>query len=163
MQYKNNTKQRWGTIQGLRSLKDTLPKNIKKVINNRGQVYSETLNNWKLIAGKTLFKVCYPKSFKNSNKFGVSTLLVMVKRGHEVDLEYSKKEIMDRMNNFFGKTVVEKIKFTSFEEDQKISTKVSKNFKNNVTKNKHQNQINNVKNEKIKKSLLELTKVFKEK
>ena len=130
MQYKNNTKQRWGTIQGLRSLKDTLPKNIKKVINNRGQVYSETLNNWKLIAGETLFKVCYPKSFKNSNKFGVSTLLVMVKRGHEVDLEYSKKEIMDRMNNFFGKTVVEKIKFTSFEEDQKISTEVSKSFKN---------------------------------
>ena len=77
MQYKNNTKQRWGTIQGLRSLKDTLPKNIKKVINNRGQVYSETLNNWKLITGETLFKVCYPKSFKNSNKFGVSTLLVI--------------------------------------------------------------------------------------
>ena len=163
MQYKNNTKQRWGTIQGLRSLKDTLPKNIKKVINNRGQVYSETLNNWKLIAGETLFKVCYPKSFKNSNKFGVSTLLVMVKRGHEVDLEYSKKEIMDRMNNFFGKTIVEKIKFTSFEEDQKISTEVSKSFKNNVAKNKYQNQVNNVKNEKIKKSLLELTKVFKEK
>ena len=163
MQYKNNTKQRWGTIQGLRSLKDTLPKNIKKVINNRGQVYSETLNNWKLIAGETLFKVCYPKSFKNSNKFGVSTLLVMVKRGHEVDLEYSKKEIMDRMNNFFGKTVVKKIKFTSFEEDQKITTEDSKNFKKNVTNNKHQNQINNVKNEKIKKSLLELTRVFREK
>ena len=120
MQYKNNTKQRWGTIQGLRSLKDTLPKNIKKVINNRGHVYSETLNNWKLIAGKTLFKVCYPKSFKNSNKFGVSTLLVMVKRGHEVDLEYSKKEIKDRINNFFGKTVVEKIKFTTFEDNQRI-------------------------------------------
>ena len=114
MQYKNNTKQRLSTIQGLRSLKDTLPKNIKKIINNRGQVYSETLNNWKIIAGESLFKVCYPKSFKNSNKFGVSTLLVMVKKGHEVDLEYSKKEIMDRMNNFFGKTVVEKIKFTSF-------------------------------------------------
>ena len=163
MQFKNNTKQRFNTIQGLRSLKDTLPKNIKKVINNRGQVYSETLNNWKIIAGERLFKVCYPKSFKNSNKFGVSTLIVMVKRGHEVDLEYSKKEIMDRMNNFFGKTVVEKIKFTSFEEDQKILTEVSKSFKNNVTKNKHQNQINNVKNEEIKKSLLELTKVFREK
>ena len=48
----------------------------------------------------------------------------MVKRGHEVDLEYSKKEIMDRMNNFFGKTVVEKIKFTSFEDDQKISKEI---------------------------------------
>ncbi len=162
MQYKNNTKQRFKTIQGLRSLKDTLPKNIKKVINNRGQVYSEILNNWKIIAGKNLFKVCYPKSFKNSNKFGVSTLLVMVKRGHEVDLEYSKKEIMDKMNNFFGKTVVEKIKFTSFEEDQKISTDM-KPFEKNVTKNKYLNKVDNVKNEKIKKSLLELTKVFREK
>ena len=162
MQFKNNTKQRFNTIQGLRSLKDTLPKNIKKVINNRGQVYSEILNNWKIIAGKNLFKVCYPKSFKNSNKFGVSTLLVMVKRGHEVDLEYSKEEIMDKMNNFFGKAVVKKIKFISFEEDQKISTDM-KPFEKNVTKNKYLNKVDNVKNEKIKKSLLELTKVFKEK
>ena len=162
MQYKNNTKQRYRSVQGLRSFKDTLPKNIKKVIYNRGQIYSETLNNWKLIAGEILFKVCYPKSFKNSNKFGVSTLLIMVKRGHEVDLEYSKKEIIDRMNNFFGKTVVEKIKFTTFEEDQKISKDIKLN-KINVAKNKYQNKINNVKNDKIKKSLLELTKVFREK
>ena len=162
MQFKNNSKQRNGSIQGLRSFKDTLPKNIKKVINNRGQVYSETLNNWKIIAGESLFKVCYPKSFKNSNKFGVSTLLVMVKRGHEVDLEYSKREIMDRMNNFFGKTVVEKIRFTSFEEDQKNYQNM-KPYEKNVTKNKYQSKIDNVKNEKIKKSLLELTKVFKEK
>ena len=44
----------------------------------------------------------------------------MVKRGHEVDLEYSKKEIKDKINNFFGKTVVEKIKFTTFEDNQRI-------------------------------------------
>lgn len=162
MQYKNNTKQRFSTIQGLRSLKDTLPKNIKKIINNRGQVYSETLNNWKIIAGESLFKVCYPKSFKNSNKFGVSTLLIMVKRGHEVDLEYSKKEIMDKMNNFFGKTVVEKIKFTSFEDDQK-TFKDFKPHKTSVTKKGYQKKIFDVKNEKIKKSLIELTKVFREK
>ena len=162
MQYKNNTKQRFRTIQGLRSFKDTLPKNIKKIISNRGQVYSEILNNWKLIVGENLFKVCYPKSFKNSNKFGVSTLLIMVKRGHEVDLEYSKKKIMDRMNNFFENKVVEKIKFTSFQVEQKNSINIEPSIKN-VTKNKFQNKIKNVKNEKIKKSLLELTKVFKEK
>ena len=162
MQYKNNTKQRLRTIQGLRSLKDTLPKNIKKIISNRGQIYSETLNNWKLIVGENLFKVCYPKSFKNSNKFGVSTLLIMVKRGQEVNLEYSKKEIMDRMNKFFGNTVVERIKFTSFEEEQKITTD-TKVLRSNVTNNKYQDKIKDVKNEKIKKSLLKLTKVFKEK
>ena len=162
MQYKNNIKQRFNTIQGLRSLKDTLPKNIKKVINNRGQVYSEILNNWKIIAGENLFKFCYPKSFKNSNKFGVSTLLVMVQRGKEVDLEYSKKEIVDRINNFFGKTIVEKIKFTSFDCEERIDD-TEKKLNPSVTKDKFNNKIKDIKNDKIKKSLIELTKIFREK
>jgi hypothetical protein len=139
-----------------------LPKNIKKFISKRGQIYSETLNNWKHIVGENLFKVCYPKSYKNSNKFGVSTLTVMVRRGNEVDLEYSKKEIITRMNTFFEDQVVEKIKLTSFNDERKII--VEKNDLNlNVTNNKFKDKISNVKNEKIKKSLLELTKVFKEK
>ena len=162
MQFKNNTKQRNSVIQGLRSFRDTLPKNIKKIINKKGHIYSETLNNWKYIVGEKLFKICYPKSFKNSNRFGVSTLLVMVKRGHEVDMEYSKKEIMDKMNGFFGYSVVEKLKFVSFDNNKK--TEVSENhMKKNVTNKKYQNQINSIKNDKIKKSLIELTKVFKQK
>ncbi len=162
MQFKKYTKQRNGSIQGLRSFKDTLPKNIKKFISKRGQIYSETLNNWKHIVGENLFKVCYPKSYKNSNKFGVSTLTIMVRRGNEVDLEYSKKKIITRMNTFFEDQVVEKIKLTSFNDERKII--VEKNDLNeNVTNNKFKNKISNVKNEKIKKSLLELTKVFKEK
>jgi len=162
MQFKKYTKQRNGSIQGLRSFKDTLPKNIKKFISKRGQIYSETLNNWKHIVGENLFKVCYPKSYKNSNKFGVSTLTVMVRRGNEVDLEYSKKEIITRMNTFFEDQEVEKIKLTSFNDERKII--VEKNDLNlNVTNNKFKDKISNVKNEKIKKSLLELTKVFKEK
>ena len=162
MHFKKYTKQRNKSIQGLRSFKDTLPKNIKKVINKKGHIYSETLNNWKHIVGDNLFKFCYPKSFKNSNRFGVSTLVIMVKRGHEVDLEYSKKKIMDRMNVFFGNSVVEKLKFTSFSDEKKVPSEEVK-LKENVTNNKYKNKINNVKNEKIKKSLLELTRVFKEK
>ena len=162
MQFKKYTKQRNEGIQGLRSFKDTLPKNIKKVINKKGHIYSETLMNWKYIVGENLFNVCYPKSFKNSNRFGVSTLLIMVKRGNEVDLEYSKKKIMDKMNSFFGYSVVEKLKFTSFDDQKKIFTKNDDN-KGNVTNNKYKKKINDVKNEKIKKSLIELTKVFREK
>ena len=162
MQFKKYTKQRNRSIQGLRSFKDTLPKNIKKVINKKGHIYSETLGNWKYIVGDNLFKVCYPKSFKNSNRFGVSTLLIMVKRGHEVDLEYSKKEIINRMNSFFGYLVVEKLKFTSFDEENKNFLKESKQTEN-ATNKKYQKKVNDVKNEKIKKSLLELTKVFKQK
>ena len=162
MQYKKYTKQRTGSIQGLRSFKDTLPKNIKKVINKRGQIYSETLNNWKNIVGEDLFKVCYPKSYKNSNRFGVSTLIIMVKRGHEVDIEYSKKQIMERMNAFFQDFVVEKIKFASFNDEIKT---VSKNEYQKIgeTNSRYHKKISGVKNEKIKKSLIEFTKVFKKK
>ena len=160
MQFKNSSKQR--NVQGLRSFRDTLPKNIKKIINKKGHIYSETLNNWKYIVGEKLFKVCYPKSFKNSNRFGVSTLLVMVKRGHEVDTEYSKKDSMNKMNSFFGYSVIEKLKFISFDDDQNIFSSHDSHEKN-VTINKYQNKINNIKNDKIKKSLIKLTKVFRQK
>ena len=162
MQSKNNTKQRNASIQGLRSFKDTLPKNVKKIINKKGHVYSETLSNWKYLVGNELFKVCFPKTFKNSNRFGVSTLVVMVKRGHEVDVEYSKKNILDKMNNFFGYDVVEKLKFISFDDEQKTS-RLNEIKSNNVAISKYRDKIKDVKNEKIKKSLTELTKVYKEK
>ena len=161
MSFKNNIKQRNRSFQGLRSFKDTLPTNIKKIIKKKGHIFSETLNNWKYIVGNEIFQICYPKSFKNSNKFGVSTLHVMVKRGHEIDLEYSKKEIMDKMNSFFGYAVVEKLKFISFDDAQTKFKKIDEN-ENHVTNSKYANRVNDIKNEKIKKSLLELTKLFKQ-
>ena len=162
MQFKNNIKQRNVFIQGLRSFKDTLPKNVKRIINKKGHIYSETLNNWKYLVGDELFKCCYPKTFKSSNKFGVSTLVIMVKRGHEVDMEYSKKDILNKINAYFGYSVVEKLKFISFDDQQKASPKLEFDEKN-VTINRYKDKISNVKNEKIKQSLLELTKVFKQK
>ena len=161
MQFKNNSKQRFKSIQGLRSFKDTLPKNIKKLINKRGHIFSETLNNWKHIAGEDLFKVCYPKAYRSSNKFGVSTLLIMVKRGHEIELEYSKKKIMDKMNFFFQNQVVERIKFKSFNDEK--SDKKENEPQSYETKNRFEKNFTNVENESLKKSLIELTKVFKTK
>ena len=162
MQSKNNTKQRNQSVQGLRSFKDTLPNNVKKIINKKGHVYSETLSNWKYIVGVELFNFCYPKTFKNSNRFGVSTLVIMVKRGHEVDMEYSKRDIINNINNYFGHSVVEKIKFVTFDDQREISKENKKNTKN-VAINKYKNKINSVKNDKIRRSLIQLTKVFREK
>ena len=161
MQYKNNTKQRSRTIQGLRSFSDTLPKNIKKIIKKKGHIYSETLNNWKYIVGDEIFKFSYPRFFKHSNKFGISCLIIMVKRGHEIDLEYSKKQIIDKMNSYFGYSVVEKVKLISFDDDQTNFKKTKINH--NATNSKYMNKIIDIKNDKIKKSLIELTKLFKEK
>ena len=145
MQFKKYTKQRLGGIQGLRSFKDTLPTKVKKIINKKGSIFPEILNNWKYIVGKELFDICYPNRFKSSNKVRGSTL-----------------EIMDRMNAFFKDEVVKRIKFTSFNDENKIDNqKIIQNKP--VTNNKYKNKLNDVKNEEIKNSLIELTKVFKEK
>ena len=159
MNFKYNTKQRNKTIQGLRSFKDTLPQEAKRILNKKGQIYSETLDNWKYIVGNELFRVCYPRSFKNS-KLNGSCLNIMVKRGNEVDLEYSKKNIIKKINTFFGYNVVNNIKINTFDgQFEKIKEKKVIN----ATKSEHIKNISNIKNDKIKKSLLELSKLFKTK
>ena len=97
MEFKSNTKQRNKTIQGLRSFKNTLPTKIRRIIKKKGRIYEETIDNWRYIVGDEFFKVCYPKSFKSSSKLSTSSLSVMVKRGHEVDMEYSKDHIIEKM------------------------------------------------------------------
>ena len=160
MSLKYNTKQRYKSIQGLRSFKNTLPTKVKRIIDKKGQLYSETLDNWKYIVGDELFKVCYPKSFKSSSKLGGSYLNIMVKRGNEVDLEYSKKNIINKMNAYFGYETVKNIKLNTFEGEYEKNIKkkaVSATIKEHIKK------IDNIKNDKIKQSLLELIKIFKPK
>ena len=157
MKFKNNTKHRYKSIQGLRSFKDVLPQKIKRIIINKGEIYSKTLDNWRYLVGDDFFKICYPNALKKSNKVVGNTLSIMVKRGHEIDIEYSKKNIMDKINVFFGYKVVEKIMIKTFEG----KIKAGKDKKNNVAKNKFKNKIYDIKNETIKNSLLELTKVYK--
>ena len=160
MEFKNNTKHRYKTIQGLRSFKNTLPKNVKKIISKKGHIYSETLDNWRYIVGEELFKVCFPKSFRNSNRFGQSYLSIMVKRGNEVDLEYSKETILKKLNSYLGYNAVEKLKFISFEsEEAQKKGKISKN----ATNSKYKEKISKIKNDKIKESLIEMSKFFKKK
>ena len=160
MHYKYNSKQRYRSIQGLRSFKDTLPTKVKKILKKKGHIFSETLDNWRYIAGDELFKVCYPKSFKSTNKLSPSTLTVMVKRGHEVEMEYSKNKIMKNMNIYFNEIVVEKIKLITFEGDQQ---KFNKKKINTSKKNDYLEQISVIKNDKIKNSLIELSKYFNKK
>ena len=157
MNFKYNTKQRTKSVQGLRSFKDTLPQEAKRILNKKGQIYSNTLDNWKILVGKELFNVSYPRSYKNS-KLNGSCLNIMVKRGNEVDLEYSKKEIIKKINIFFGYNVVDDIKLKTFEGEFE---KIKENKINNATKSKNIKQITNIKNDKIKKSLLEFNKIFK--
>ena len=157
MSLKYNTKQRYKSIQGLRSFKDTLPTEAKRILSKKGKIYNDALDNWKYIVGNDLFKVCYPKSFKSSNQVRGNCLNIMVKRGSEVDLEYSKKNIIKKMNAFFGYNVVENIKFNTFDRQ---FDKIKEKKQSNVTKSDHIKKIDKIKNDKIKKSLMKLTKLF---
>ena len=160
MEFRNNTKHRSKTIQGLRSFKNTLPKNVKKIISKKGHIYSETLDNWRYIVGDELFNVCFPKAFKNSNRSSQSYLSIMVKRGHEVDLEYSKKSILVKLNSYLGYNAVEKLKFITFEgEDIEFKEKIKKD----ATNNEYKEKFSKIKKDKIKKSLIELSRYFKKK
>ena len=62
------------------------------------------------------------------------------------------------MNIFFGYNVVDDIKLKTFEGEFE---KNKEDKINNATKSKNIKQITNIKNDKIKKSLLELNKIFK--
>tara|TARA_Y100000590_G_scaffold127551_1_gene145833 strand:+ start:706 stop:1191 length:486 start_codon:yes stop_codon:yes gene_type:complete len=161
MNSKNYNKNNRKFIQGLRSFKDILPSKLKNLINKKGQIYSETLDNWRYFVGDDLFHISFPKSFRNENKLGSSCLTVMVKRGNEVNFEYSKNLIIEKINSFFGYDAIQKIKLVSFEEKNKEFKE--KQSKKDVTKYKYKKQISDIKNETIKKSLIELSKVYKEK
>ena len=58
--------------------------------------------------------------------------------------------------------MVEKIKLTRF-DDEKIEPSTNDESSYDVTNHDYQKKIDSVKNEKIKKSLIQLSKVFKRK
>ena len=157
MQFKKYTKQRLGGIQGLRSFKDTLPTKVKKIINKKGSMLPEILNNWKYIVGKELFDICYPNRFKSSNKVRGSTLEIMVNRGSEVDVEYSKKQILNKLNSIFGYIAVDKIKIITFEKKEKINLEKSKS----ASKRDFSKSLNSIKNVNIKNALKKLINSYK--
>tara|TARA_B100000700_G_scaffold150008_1_gene166723 strand:- start:3923 stop:4267 length:345 start_codon:yes stop_codon:yes gene_type:complete len=110
MKYKSNTRQRKKSIQGLRSFKDTLPKKIRENFLKKGNLYSKITKNWKIIVGNDLNNACSPKSFKNIKNSGIKRLNIMVKRGYETEVEYSREIIIKKINNFLGYEFVNKIK-----------------------------------------------------
>ena len=64
------------------------------------------------------------------------------------------------MNTYFGYNVVQNIKLNTFDGQYE---KIKEKNVINVTKSEHIKKISNIKNDMIKKSLLELNKLFKKK
>ena len=57
MHTKSNINQGIFYIQGLRPFKDTLPKNVKKILNKKGYTCSEILNKWNYLVGNKISNV----------------------------------------------------------------------------------------------------------
>ena len=159
MHFKNNIKHRRFHIQGLRSFKDTLPKNIKKILNKKGYIYSDILNRWNYLVGKNVADIAYPKSFKPGLKNEPGTLIIKIKRGTEIEMEYSKNQIINKINSYFGYKTIHKIRLETFQI--KSFKKKEKLPISDKQKNKYLHLIKNIKNDKLRKSLLNLTTNFK--
>ena len=160
MHFKKSINHRSFYIQGLRSFKDTLPKKVKKILNKKGYIYSDIISNWNYLVGSKISKISYPKSFRPNENNLAGILFLKVQRGSEIDVEYSKSEIMNKLNSHFGYKIINKIKFETFEA--KFKSKENINYSiSHKSKNRFLKSINHIKNEKVKNSLIKLTKYFK--
>ena len=159
MHYKQNNKESKTYVQGLRSFGSTLPRGIRGILKKNGYNYSEIISKWNKLVGSNISDHCYPKSIKMTRGDKNGILFLMVKRGNEITIEYSKKEIINKINSYFGYALISEIKLQTFNsETRKIK---NKNIPNKFHKN-FENKINEIKNENIKNSLSKLLKAIKE-
>ena len=158
MHYKQNNKESKTYVQGLRPFGNTLPRGVKGILKKNGYNYSEIISKWNMLVGKNISNCAYPKSIKMKKRDSNGTLILQVKRGDEIQIEYSKKEIIDKINSYFGYKLIDEIKLQSF------SDKNQKKKKSDVIEkfsDKFQEKINEIKNESIKNSLSQLLKIMK--
>ena len=159
MHIKNNIRQNTFYIQGLRSFKNSLPKNVKKILNKKGFVYSEILSRWNYLVGNEISKISFPKTFKPSGKNAPGTLIISVQRGNEINIEFSKNTIIEKINSFFGYKILNNVRLETFNNMKENINKKKMYISKNSTK-KFQDSLKSLNNEKIKKSLIKLINVI---
>ena len=158
MHYKQNNKESKTYVQGLRPFGNTLPRGLKGILKKNGYNYSEIISKWNMLVGKDIAQYAYPKSIKMKKRDSNGMLVLAIKRGDEINVEYSKKNIMDKINSSFGYKLISEIKIETLNsKNKKVQNKnkldkFSKNF---------QEKIDQIKNENIKNSLFQLLKTIK--
>jgi len=158
MHYKRNNKESKTYVQGLRSFGNTLPRGIKQILKKNGYNYSEIISKWNLLVGKDISNYCYPKSIKMSRENKNGALVILVERGNEINVEYSKKEIINKINSYFGYQLISEIRMQTFSPINKKEKE--KNIISNSPK-KFEKKINEIKNKDIRDSLSQLLKIAK--
>ncbi len=158
MHYKQNNKETKTYVQGLRPFGNTLPRGIKGILKKSGYNYAEIISKWKKLVGKEISDCCYPKSIKIGKGNINGTLLIAVKRGDEINVEYSKKDIINKINSYFGYQLINNIRLQAINSG---NVKIKKKYiTNNISKN-FERKIKEIKNKNIKNSLNDLLRAIK--
>lgn len=135
--------------QGLRPLQSLLPENAKKILKKDGFVYFEIIKNWKNIVGEKMFKDVSPVKIKKINNENI--LSINVNKNVMIEIEYSRDQIIEKINGYLGFNAIHKIQINSIDESFKIKKKFI--LSNNILK-----KINEIKNKNLKEIFLKLNK-----
>ena len=158
MHSKNNSKTRT-FIQGLRPFSSSIPKTLKKHIRKGGYNYSNIVDNWTKIVSKKVSNACYPTTIKMGKEMRNGTIVLNVIHGKEIEIEYEKNEIMDKINSFFGYNCISQVILKIIQEKIKNNERVFPKIKN---LSKIENKMNKINNEELKSSLNNFIKAFNE-
>ena len=158
MHNKNNNKSQ-SFIQGLRPFSSSIPKTLKKHLKKGGYNYSNIVDNWTRLVNKKISEARYPVTIKMDKNMKNGTLVLNVIHGKEMEIEYEKNEIVDKINSFFGynciSSIILKIVQNKIKKKDEILPKI-KNFK------KIEEKLNNVNDERLKNSLNDFIKAYNE-
>jgi hypothetical protein len=158
MHSKNNNKTQT-FIQGLRPFSSSIPKTLKKHLRKGGYNYSNIVDNWTKIVTKKMSDACYPLTVKMGKEMKDGTLVLNVIHGKEMEVEYEKNEIMDKINSFFGYNCISHVTLKIVQDKINISDKVYPKIKN---LSKIEEKMNKVDNKELKSSLNNFLKAFNE-
>ena len=136
--------------QGLRPLQSLLPENAKKILKKDGFVYFEIIKNWKNIVGEKLFKDTAHLKIKKINNQNI--LSINVNKNIMIEIEYSRDQIIEKINSYLGFNAINKIQIIS--KDSSFEIKKKKIILNeNILK-----KINEIKSKNLKEIFLKLNK-----
>ena len=158
MHSKNNNKTQT-FIQGLRPFSSSIPKTLKKHLRKGGYNYSNIVDNWTKIVSKKISDACFPITVKMGKDMKEGNLVLNVIHGKEVEVEYKKKEIVDKINSFFGYNCISHITLKIVQDSFKKNEKVFPKIKN---LSQIDEKMKNIENNELKSSLSNFLKAFNE-
>lgn len=158
--HKNNNIKTRSFLQGLRPFSSTIPRGLKKILRKGGYNFSSIVDNWTKIIGKDISSKCYPLKIKNNKEFDNGVVFLNVLHGKELEIEYEKKNIMDKINSFFGYEIIKSIKLKIVRANEKMKDK--KEILNN-SNSKLKSKLKQVKDPELKKTLNKLIQAYEKK